>query len=294
MANSPTVLITGAGSGLGLASGLHLASLGYRVFGTVLTDGEAAAMGAAAQARGVQMTPIPCDITKSDQIRSACRDLFSQTSRLDALVHFAGLGLRGFFEDLGMDEIRKVYDVNVFGAMELTQAILPYMREQRSGRIIITSSAAGRMGAMSISGYSSSKFALEGWGECLAPEVRGFNIFVSMLEPGLIATPHFQVNRNRARKAKDPASPYFNWFVQHEHIVDGILERAQFSIEDVAALVHRILTAKSPKLRYMIGRKAKMLTGIRRYTPFDLFDRIYWPIVRRVVTSPKKQASGLS
>jgi NAD(P)-dependent dehydrogenase (short-subunit alcohol dehydrogenase family) len=275
-----TILVTGAGSGMGLGSALHLASRGFRVFGTVLSEREATALGEAADAKGVTIGIVPMDVTKSDQIKAGVAQVVSEVGRIDGVVHFAGLGLRGFFEDLGMDEIRKVYDVNVFGIMELTQAVLPYMRAQKYGRIIITSSAAGRMGAMSISGYCSSKFALSGLGECLCQEVRPFGIF--------------QVNRNRARRAVDPNSPYYPWFCQHEAMVDKILADAQFGMDDVALLVERILTSPDPKLHYMIGRKAKILTALRRYTPFDLFDRIYWPIVRKMVTSPKKQATGLS
>ena len=131
--------------------------------------------------------------------------------RIDAVVHFAGMGLRGFFEDLSMQEIRQLYDVNVFGIMELTQAVLPHMRSQRSGRIVIAASAAGRMGEMSIAGYSSGKFAVVGLGECLRQEMALVNVHVSVLEPGLIYTPHFGINRNRARRATSrlrKASPF--------------------------------------------------------------------------------------
>jgi len=184
--------------------------------------------------------------------------------------------------------------VNVFGIMELTQAVLPHMRENGRGRIVITSSAAGRMGSMSISGYCSSKFAVEGFAECLAQEVRPFNIFVSLLEPGLIRTPHFGPNRNRARRAKDPASPYYRWFCQHEHIVDQILARSQFGASDVAKVVYRILSARRPRLRYMVGRQAKTIVSLRRYIPGEWFDRFYWPLLRRMVTSPRVPDRGLS
>jgi short-subunit dehydrogenase len=157
-----------------------------------------------------------------------------EAGRIDAVVHFAGMGLRGFFEDLSMQEIRRLYDVNVFGIMELTQAVLPHMRARRSGRIVITASAAGRMGEMSIAGYSSGKFAVVGLGECLRQEMALLNIHVSVLEPGLIYTPHFGINRNRARRAQDPASPYYFWFCQHEAIVDKLLATNKFTAEDIA------------------------------------------------------------
>jgi NAD(P)-dependent dehydrogenase (short-subunit alcohol dehydrogenase family) len=292
--SAETILITGAGSGMGLETALFLASKGYRVFGGILTEAEGEALLQEAAKRSVVLTPLVLDVTDGEAIRNQVAHVLGETGRIDGLIHFAGLGLRGFFEDLSMQEIRRVYDVNVFGAMELTQAVLPSMRQHRRGRIVITSSAAGRMGSMSIGGYSSSKFALEGFAECLAQEVRPFDIFVSLLEPGLIQTPHFTINRNRARRATDPSSPYYPWFCQHEHLVDGILARNRFTTQDVARLVHCILTARRPKLRYLIGANAKVVLWLRRYIPGEWFDRFYWPILRKMVTSPRNRVTTLS
>jgi NAD(P)-dependent dehydrogenase (short-subunit alcohol dehydrogenase family) len=288
------VLITGAGSGLGLECALFLASRHYRVFGTVLTDAECDALQKAADERKVMVSPVRMDVTDRRQIDEGVAEVLAQAPRLDKLVHFAGLGLRGFFEDLTLDEIRRVYEVNVFGVMSLTQAMLPHLRRQGHGRIIITSSAGGRMGAMSISGYSSSKFAVEGFAECLFQEVRPFHIHVSLLEPGLIRTPHFSVNRNRAARAQDPASPYYRWFCEHEKIVDGILARNHFSAADVARLVDRILAARRPRLRYVIGSNAKLLINLRRYLPGEWFERVCWAAVRRRVTKAHSVPASLS
>lgn len=289
-----TVFVTGAGSGMGLATALFLAARNYRVFGSVLTEKECETLSSESQRRGVTVDAVKMDVTRRPDIDRAIEALLSATGRIDAVVHFAGMGLRGFFEDLTLEEIRAVYDVNVFGIMAVTQAVLPHMRENRRGRIVVVSSAAGRMGSMSISGYCSSKFAVEGFAECLALEVRPFNIFVSLLEPALIWTPHFTVNRNRARRAVDPNSPYYRWFCQHEKLVDDIMARDRFTCEDVAALVHRIVTAKRPRLRYVIGGQVKLIFALRRYIPGEWFERIYWAIVRRMVTRPRVQATGLS
>ena len=214
--------------------------------------------------------------------------------RIDAVVHFAGMGLRGFFEDLSMQEIRRLYDVNVFGIMELTQAVLPHMRARRSGRIVITASAAGRMGEMSIAGYSSGKFAVVGLGECLRQEMALLNIHVSVLEPGLIYTPHFGINRNRARRAVDPASPYYFWFCQHEAIVDKLLATNKFTTVDIARVVYKILTARRPRLHYMVGFKLKLMVTLRDLIPFEWFERIHQKIIVRMVTKPRRPATGLS
>src|SRR5262249_15567739 len=158
----------------------------------------------------------------------------ARAGAIDAVVQFTGMGLRGFFEDLALDEVRRVFDVNVFGMMAVTQAVLPHMRRAGRGRIILTTSVGGRLGSMRIRGYASSKFAGEGLGECLRQELYPFGIFVTLLEPGLVQTAHFKVNRNRARRAVLPSSPYYAWFCQHEHIVDRILASNSFGAWAVA------------------------------------------------------------
>jgi NAD(P)-dependent dehydrogenase (short-subunit alcohol dehydrogenase family) len=264
------------------------------VVGSVFSGAEADALQSEASRRHVAMNTVRMDVTKQDEVRDAVEAARTRLGGFDALVQFAGMGLRGFFEDLDMDEIRRVFDVNVFGMMTVTQAVLPHMRRARKGRIILTSSIAGRMASMSIGGYASSKFAVEGWAEALRQEMRLFDVWVSLLEPGLVSTPHFTVNRNRARRAADASSPYYRWFCQHEKIVDGILARSQFTPRDVARTVESILETPRPRLRYVVGNHAKLIFALRRYIPGELFESAYWAVVRRMVTRPRRQAATLS
>src|ERR1700683_839292 len=290
----PVALITGAGSGLGMETALFLAARNFRVYGTALTEAEQQDLLDEAACRQTHVPPLRMDVTRRTDIDSAVETIIREAGRIDAVVHFAGMGLRGFFEDLSMQEIRRLYDVNVFGIMELTQAVLPHMRARRSGRIVITASAAGRMGEMSIAGYSSGKFAVVGLGECLRQEMALLNIHVSVLEPGLIYTPHFGINRNRARRAQDPASPYYFWFCQHEAIVDKLLAANKFTAEDIAGVVHKILTARKPRLHYMVGFKLKLMVTLRNIIPFEWFERIHEKIIVRMVAQPRHPAAGLS
>ena len=290
----PVVLITGAGSGLGLASALFLAARNFRVYGTALTEAEERELREQAARRNVEVSALRMNVTRRADIDRTVDTIVREAGRIDAVVHFAGMGLRGFFEDLSMQEIRRLYDVNVFGIMELTQAVLPHMRARRSGRIVITASAAGRMGEMSIAGYSSGKFAVVGLGECLRQEMALLNIHVSVLEPGLIYTPHFGINRNRAHRAQDPASPYYFWFCQHEAIVDNLLSANKFTAEDIAGVVHKILTARRPRLHYMVGFKFKLMLALRNIIPFEWYERVHEKIVVRMVSQPRHPATGLS
>jgi NAD(P)-dependent dehydrogenase (short-subunit alcohol dehydrogenase family) len=287
------VFVTGAGSGLGLACALHLAARGYDVYGSTLTAEERAHLEREAASRGVTVHSLPMDVTNRSSVEAAAARLQADRGRLDALVQFAGMGLRGFFEDLSLDEIRRVYDVNVFGTMTVTQVMLPLVRASR-GRMVITTSIAGRVGSMSISGYASSKFAVEGFVECLAQEMAPLGVSISLLEPGLVFTEHFTRNRNRAARATDPASPYYAWFCQHEKIVDDLLRRNRFTPHDVAQVVEHILRARRPRLRYVVGAKARLVLALRRYIPGEIFERAYFGLVRRMVTAPRRQAEGLS
>src|SRR5580692_2012124 len=290
----PVALITGAGSGLGMEAALFLAARNFRVYGTALTEAERQDLLDEAARRKTQVSALQMDVTRRPDIDRAVATIIGEAGRIDAVVHFAGMGLRGFFEDLSMQEIRRLYDVNVFGIMELTQAVLPHMRVRRSGRIVITASAAGRMGEMSIAGYSSGKFAVVGLGECLRQEMALLNIHVSVLEPGLIYTPHFGVNRNRARRAQDPASPYYFWFCQHEALVDKLLATNKFTAEDIAGVVHKILTVRKPRLHYMVGFKLKLMVALHNLIPFEWFERIHVKIIVRMVANPRHPAPGLS
>ena len=287
------VLVTGAGSGLGRACALHLAGRGYHVYGTALTVDEACSLQDHAQRRNVSVQTILMDVTQRSSVEAAESHIRNDAGRLDAVVQFAGMGLRGFFEDLDLEEIRRVYEVNVFGTITVTQVMLPLIRASR-GRMVITTSIAGRIGSMTISGYASSKFAVEGLVECLSQEVAPFGVSLSLLEPGLVFTEHFTRNRNRAARAVNPNSQYYAWFCQHEQIVDGLLKRNRFSPDDVAVVVEKILRARRPRLRYVVGAKARLVIALRRYVPGDLFERLYFGMVRRMVTSPRQQAPGLS
>jgi NAD(P)-dependent dehydrogenase (short-subunit alcohol dehydrogenase family) len=283
-----SVLITGAGTGFGLATALRLAGSGFAVFATVPDLAQEEGVHAAAADAGVKLQVLPLDVTDEATITRAVSTVAERAGGIFAVVNNAGLGLRGFFEDLAEDEIRRLFGVNVFGAMAVTRAALPHMRAARGGRVVLLSSAAGRLGAMSLSGYCAGKFALEGLGECLALELAPFGISVSLVEPGLVMTPHFTVNRGRARAALDPQSPYHRYFARHERVVDDILRAGRITTEDVARAVERALRDRRPRLRYVVGTGARAMVALQRLLPAELFARLYARNAVRLVTSPER------
>jgi NAD(P)-dependent dehydrogenase (short-subunit alcohol dehydrogenase family) len=292
MKESPSarsVLITGAGTGFGRATALHLAANGWRVFASVPDLSQTPGLERAAEATGVELRIVPLDVTDPASVRNAVDDVVAENGEIHALVNNAGLGLRGFFEDLSETEISRLFSVNLFGAMAVTRAVLPHMRNARRGRIVMMSSAGGRLAAMTLSAYCSAKFAIEGFGESLALEMAPFGIHVSMIEPGLVLTPHFTVNRGRAARATDPSSPYYDWFMRHERMVDQLLEKRRITPEDVARTVRKALTSPRPRLRYVVGRFPKLLVFLSRHLPSELFHRIYSRQAIRMVSGQRDE-----
>jgi NAD(P)-dependent dehydrogenase (short-subunit alcohol dehydrogenase family) len=291
---SRSVLVTGAGTGFGRSTALLLAKRGFRVCGTV-EAGQREDLERAASEQGVHVRVLEADVTRRESVERAVSRVLEENGSVFALVNNAGVGLRGFFEDLSEEEIRRAFDVNFFGALAVTRAVLPHMRAAREGRIVMMSSAGGRIAAMTLSGYCAGKFALEGFSESLAFETAAFGVKVSIVEPGLVATPHFSVHRGQAKAALDPASPYRRWFVRHELMVDGILEKRRITSEDVAKAVHRALTARRPRLRYVVGLRPKLMVALRRRLPESWFDRLYLrETVRRVSGLDGPEDGGVS
>jgi NAD(P)-dependent dehydrogenase (short-subunit alcohol dehydrogenase family) len=291
------VLISGAGSGIGLASALYLAERGFDVFATVPDLSQQAAVEAAAAARHVSLHVLHLDVTDPDSIRSAVDTVIRTRGGIYGVVHSAGLGMRGFFEDLSDAEVRRLFDVNVFGVMAVTRAVLPHMRTARRGRVVVIGSVGGRVASMSLSAYCAGKFALEGFAESLWMEVRPFGVHVSVIEPGMVMTPHFTVHRGRAAAATDRSSPYYRWFVRHEQLADNILRAGRITPADVARTVHAALTVSQPRLRYPVGRGARIVIGLRRILPHRLFERLYFGHIIRLVTRvdpPTVELSQLS
>jgi NAD(P)-dependent dehydrogenase (short-subunit alcohol dehydrogenase family) len=284
------VIITGASTGLGLATAVYLAGKGYRVYATMRNLEGHGPLDEAAGRAGVELHPLQLDITEPAGIARAVEQVVAECGGVYALVNNAGIGLRGYFEDLTFDEIRAVYEANVFGTMAVTQAVLPHMRTAGRGRIVIITSVAGRIASMGLSAYCSSKFAQEGFGESLAQEVLPFGIYVSLVEPAIIKTERWSVNRGTAQGALNPASPYHSWFVASERAADKLVQSSPTKPDDVAERIHQALSAPRPKLRYVVGWRAGLAIALRRYMPGELFERLYFgAAIRRVTRAAASQ-----
>ena len=277
------VIVTGSSTGLGLETALGLAANGFRVYAGVRDLASAPAVRAAAAERGVSVDVVALDLTDRASIAAVVDRVAADTGGVFALVNNGGIGLRGCVEDVTPDEIRRVFEVNVFGTIAMTQAVLPHMRAAGRGRVVTISSVGGRISSFGVGVYCASKFAQEGLGEALTLELAPFGIRHVLIEPGIIKTERWGENRNTAVGALDPASPYHGMFREAEAIADRIVERSRTSPQDVAEAVHHALTAEKPRMRYVVGRPASVVIWLRRHLPAPLFERVYWgPFLRRI------------
>lgn len=281
-----SILITGAATGLGKEMALYLAEHGFQVYATMRDLSQADSLQALVQSRNAKLKILPLDVTDKTNIQQAVQTIVAECGGIYSVINNAGIGLRGYFEDLADEEIRQVFEANVFGVMAVTREALPYMRQAKRGRIVLISSVGGRIGSLGVSAYCASKFALEGFGESLFQEVTPLGIKVILVEPGIIKTERWTTNRGVATQARDPSSPYYAWFSQAEKGADQLVQASTATPTDVAVVVHQALTAERPKLRYMVGRKAKLAVALRRWLPGELFERLYFGFVMRRVTHP--------
>jgi NAD(P)-dependent dehydrogenase (short-subunit alcohol dehydrogenase family) len=281
---SGTVLITGASTGLGRVTALHLAAQGFTVYGSVLDLRDREALEAPARERGLDVRVLGLDVTRRTEIDDAVATIVRETGRIDALVNNAGTRLRGCFEDLTDAEIRRLFETNLYGTMALTRAVLPHMRRAGRGRIVMVTSVAGRIGSFGVSAYCSSKFAQEGFGESLAQEVAPLGIDVILVEPGIIRTEAWSENRVVGAGVRDQTSPYCRWFRRSEELADRMVRSSTIAPEDVARTIHRALTIERPRLRYVVGPRAKAVIALRRHLPATVFERVYFGQLIRIVT----------
>jgi NAD(P)-dependent dehydrogenase (short-subunit alcohol dehydrogenase family) len=252
-----SVVVTGASSGIGEACALRLARGGWRVFGGVRTDEDAAAL----RERGIE--PLRLDVTDVAHIAAAADAVGTS---LDGLVDNAGIAVAAPLELVPLDELRRQLEANVVGQVAVTQAFLPALRAAR-GRIVLMGSIGGRSALPFLGPYAASKHALEAIADALRLELRPFGLRVSIVEPGSIDTPIWQKGAQRADALRERVDPGL-WQLYApavEKFRSVALSRGPGADPDlVAKAVEHALTAKRPKARYLVGRDAHLRAWIER------------------------------
>src|SRR5260370_12071782 len=183
------VLVTGSSTGIGLATAVTLARAGHSVFATMRDITKAGDLQAIASKEKLPVTITSLDVDNDESASGTIDKILSEQGRIDVLVNNAGVAAFSSLEEGSLASFRPIMATNYFGALRCIKAVLPGMRERRHGAIINVSSISGRVASAPLAGYSASKWALEALSECLAQEVRAFNVRVAVICPGVIATP---------------------------------------------------------------------------------------------------------
>src|SRR5689334_20684377 len=203
--NKMVAVVSGSSSGIGLQTSLTLARNGFLTYATMRNLKKAEIVNKLSDKEKISIKIIQLDVTDDKSVYDAIQTIISEAGRIDVLVNNARHGLFGAFEDCSIEEIKDLYETNLFGLVRLTQAVLPTMRRQQYGRIINLSSGAGIFGFPGGSAYVSSKFAVEGLSESISYELEPFGIKVILVEPGFIET-NFGQAMVIAKRSQDPSS----------------------------------------------------------------------------------------
>jgi len=266
-------LVTGASSGIGLLTTVELAKSGFKVVASMRDLGRRERLDQAAGSTGIagQIDVRQLDVTNFNAIPGFVEALVHDYGRLDLLVNNAGFAVAGFAEDMKLDEIRLQFETNFFGQVAMTQAVLPTMRRQGSGHIIMVSSIGGLHGSVSVSSYSASKFALEGWSESLRMEVNALGIKVVLVEPGSFQTDIWTRGVTLGQKVVDGTSPNR---ARGERMRDAIQKIRKRDPIVVAQLIARIAQDPTPRLRYLVGQDAHIQLWLKRALPWKWHEKL--------------------
>jgi len=252
-------LVTGASSGIGYATAIALQNAGFRVFGTSRR---------AVPQRADGVTMLTCDVTEDASVPKLIEDVLAEAGRIDLLVNNAGIGLLGGAEESSTAQARALFDVNVFGVLRMTNAVLPAMRRQRKGKIINLSSVLGFIPAPYSALYSSTKHAVEGYSESLDHELRPFGIRVVLVEPAYTRT-SFEENLVRPDQVLDV-------YNSARDGMNALFRRAMArgdAPDVVARTVLKAATDSVPRTRYAAGKMARQVRFLRRFVPAPAFDK---------------------
>ena len=256
----PVAIVTGATAGIGLATAVLLKSEDYTVCGISRRPESNSQNGIAMLA---------CDVTSDQSVALVVAEVLRRSGRIDLLVNNAGFGLIAGAEESSIEQAKSIFEVNVFGAMRMTNQVLPVMRQQGRGRVINISSVVGFLPAPYYAIYGATKHAIEGYSQTLDHEVRGFGVRVIAIEPAFTRT-SFETN------LASPDRP----LAIYDSVRKSMIETSRQQVkkggepEVVAHVVLKAAQAAKPRLRYPAGHAARQLSLMRRIVPEGIFNSI--------------------
>ncbi len=280
MTQARVAVITGSSSGFGLLTAVELARRGYRVVATMRNLERRGRLDEAAKAAGVaeRIDVRRLDVTETPAIAPVVDGIVRDHERIDVLVNNAGFAMAGFIEDLRLEEIREQLDTNFFGHVAMTKAVLPVMRAQKSGHILMISSINGRAATPVVSSYSASKWALEGWSESLRMEMLAIGVKVVLIEPGAFQTDIWDRNVKIGQRVFDRSSPNAERGRRYsEYVKTKVVKR---DARVVARKIADVADDPNPRLRYLVGPDAHMMSWIKFLLPWKVYERMITKAIR--------------
>ena len=267
MAGPRTVLITGCSSGIGRATATYLAGRGHRVYAS------ARRIDSIEDLANDGCKILPLDVTDDGSMRAAVDEITSAEGGVDALVNNAGYGLQGPFEETSVEEIRRQFETNVFGAVALTQMVLPKMRERKFGRIVNISSMGGRITLPGGAFYHGTKHALEAISDVARFELKPFGIDVVVIEPGIIRT---EFGTAAVATVDQGDGPYASYNESLKGVLssayEGPMAKAGVGPEAVAKTIGKAIEARRPRTRYVVPAFTRGILLARRLLPDRAWD----------------------
>ena len=266
--NVKVILLTGASSGIGYNTAEHLVKEGYTVYGAARRTDQ----------MPVGVKPVKLDITNEESIQACIEQVMQAEGHIDVLINNAGYGSYGAIEDITIEEAKRQLEVNLFGLANLTKQVLPIMRQQKSGTIINISSMGGRVSTLFGGWYHASKYALEGFSDCLRMEVAAFGIDVVLIEPGgvktdwgMIAADHLADSSKGGAYENQALKTSANMKRQYS---SNMLSNPNIIAKTIAKTIAKAIKSRRPKTRYLIGFGAKPIVFMKTILPDRLYDKI--------------------
>ena len=259
-------LVTGSSSGIGFETVLLLARSGFHTYASMRNLEKSKKITEIANKEKLPLQVVQIDVNDEGSVEEAIDKIVAENKGIDVLVNNAGYWLFGSLEDLSIEEIKAQFETNFFGAIRLTQKVLPAMRMQNSGGTIVNvSSVGGRVGVPVLSAYNSTKFALEGLSESMSYELEQFGIRVVIIEPGFIRT-NIMNSSISAKKSLESKSPYFSLMQKVQNYFKSMMDNASSSSppEEVAKTILQAITSENPQLRYTVGNDSATIIQAKR------------------------------
>lgn len=269
------VLITGASSGIGKETARLLSQRGYKVYGAARRTDKMKEL----EQFGVKL--LEMDVTDDESMTAGITSIIKNEGRIDVLVNNAGYGSYGALEDVPISEAKYQFEVNIFGLARLTQLVLPYMRQQHSGRIINISSIGGRIGEPHGAWYHATKFAVEGLSDSLRMELKEFGIDVVVIQPGAIKTEWAGIAREKMLQTSGNTA-YSNLTKKHASMFEKADGKMGSDPVVIARTIEKAVTASKPKTRYAAGSGAKPILMARSILSDRMFDNLMLGMINRL------------